>query len=204
MKKRYIAFIVMCMISSSFMTACNGSNKDEEVFETNPVEESTIVTTVGTMPPSDIIVTEETENSENNTSEENASQLKSIADAVTSSVEWAKLDQITDETIATEFFKLDLKNANYKDILVMQCPMSAVTAELIIIEANDGKIDDAKADLVARQDKLINVDAFYPDSKAIAENSIVGTYNNIAYFIASENATESEKVLLAELEKAGY
>ncbi|HAS79270.1 MAG TPA: hypothetical protein DCS38_06295, partial [Ruminococcus sp.] len=65
-------------------------------------------------------------------------------------------------------------------------------------------VDAAKADLEARKEKLINVDAFYPDSKTIAEDSIVGVYNNIAYFIAGENAAESEQVLLKELENQGY
>ena len=111
-------------------------------------------------------------------------------------------DRITDNEIAQEFFKLNLENPEYKDIVIMQCPMSAVLAEMIIIETDN--VDGAKADLEARKDKLINVDAFYPNAVEIAENSIVGTYNNIVYFIAAENAEASEEILRAELEKMGY
>ncbi len=132
------------------------------------------------------------------------SKLFNVVEKVTADVEWAQLDRISDPDIMNEFFKLDADNENYNDILVMQCPMSAVIAEIILIDAKDGQVDAAKADLEARKEKLINVDAFYPDSKTIAEDSIVGVYNNIAYFIAGENAAESEQVLLKELENQGY
>ena len=82
--------------------------------------------------------------------------------------------------------------------------MSSVTAEIILIEANDGQAENALNALKERRTKLIEVDAFYPDAKTIAENSITGTYNNVAYFIAGTNAEQSEEILLQELENNGY
>ena len=75
--------------------------------------------------------------------------------------------------------------------------MSAVIAEIILIQAEDTQ--SAMQDLQARKDKLINTDAFYPEHKEIAEQSIVGSYGDIVYFIADYDAQESEKVLLEYL-----
>lgn len=205
MKKRCLSILAVLMILSVFMTGCG--KKDEEIkeYSGDDTTVTTVVTTVGTRPANDVPVTENIDETASDTEDSTeTAALMPVIETVTSSVEWANLAEVTDESILTEFFQLDKNNENYKDILVMQCPMSAVTAEIIIIEAVDGKIDDVKADLTARQDKLINVDSFYPDAKAIAENSIVGTHNNVAYFIAGENAAESEGILTEELSKLGY
>lgn len=119
--------------------------------------------------------------------------LTSIVNEITSKVEWASLSVIDDDQLISEFFKLDANNPNYKDILVEQCPMSAVIAEIILIQAND--VNSAMEDLEVRKQKLIDTDAFYPEHKEIAQQSIVGSYGNIAYFLASDSSAESEKVL---------
>ena len=119
--------------------------------------------------------------------------LTSIVNEITSKVEWASLSVIDDDQLISEFFKLDANNPNYKDILVEQCPMSAVIAEIILIQAND--VNSAMKDLEVRKQKLIDTDAFYPEHKEIAQQSIVGSYGNIAYFLASDSSAESEKVL---------
>lgn len=202
MKNKRLALLIAGIASVSMLfSACNSNNDTEsEVLpeETTAVAETSEI--VATQPPADQLMTEEAVSSEEITE----SKLFNAVEKVTADVEWAQLDRISDPDIMNEFFKLDADNENYNDILVMQCPMSAVIAEIILIEAKDGQVDAAKADLEARKEKLINVDAFYPDSKTIAEDSIVGVYNNIAYFIAGENAAESEQVLLKELENQGY
>lgn len=202
MKNKRLALLIAGIASVSMLfSACNSNNDTEsEVVpkETTAAAETSEI--VATQPPADQLMTEEAVSSEEITE----SKLFNAVEKVTADVEWAQLDRISDPDIMNEFFKLDADNENYNDILVMQCPMSAVIAEIILIEAKDGQVDTAKADLEARKEKLINVDAFYPDSKTIAEDSIVGVYNNIAYFIAGENAAESEQVLLKELENQGY
>lgn len=195
--KRLVLLIAGIVSVSMFFSACNSNNDTES--EIIPEETTAAVTSeeiVATQPPADQLATEETVSDE--------SKLLNAVEKVTAEVEWAQLDRISDPDIMNEFFRLDMNNENYNDILVMQCPMSAVIAEIILIEANDGQAETAKADLETRKEKLINVDAFYPDSKTIAENSIVGVYNNIAYFIAGENAADSEQILIKELENQGY
>ena len=125
--------------------------------------------------------------------EEISVDLTSIVNEITSKVEWASLSVIDDDQLISEFFKLDVNNPNYQNILVEQCPMSAVIAEIILIQAND--VNSAMEDLEVRKQKLIDTDAFYPEHKEIAEQSIVGSYGNIAYFLASDSSAESEKVL---------
>ena len=201
MKNKKSALLIAGIFSVSMLfSACNSNNDTES--EIIPEETTAAVTSeeiVATQPSADQLATEEA------VSEEiTESKLFNAVEKVTAEVEWAQLDRISDPDIMNEFFKLDMNNENYNDILVMQCPMSAVIAEIILIEAKDGQVETAKADLETRKEKLINVDAFYPDSKTIAEDSIVGVYNNIAYFIAGENAAESEQILIKELENQGY
>lgn len=206
MKNKKISLILAAAFCASILTACG---KDTEITDNNTsgsgtaeseVTEETIIFD-GTAPPNDAI---QTDAPGSQSDEQEGSPLQSIVGTVTSSVEWASLDEITDDETIKEFFKLDKSNPDYKDMIVMQCPMSSVVAEIIIIEAQDGKAEDAVNALKERRQKLIDVDAFYPDSKEIAEQSITGTYHNVAYFIAGENAQQSEDILLQELENNGY
>jgi hypothetical protein len=123
--------------------------------------------------------------------------LENVVEAITSQVEWASLTTIDDSELISEFFKLDSDNPNYEQLLVKQCPMSAVIAEIILIQAND--VDSAMDDLQARKQKLIDTDAYYPEHKLIAEDSIIGYYGDVVYFLAGENAQDSEKVLIEYL-----
>ncbi|MCI7768542.1 MAG: DUF4358 domain-containing protein [Oscillospiraceae bacterium] len=104
--------------------------------------------------------------------------------------EWPSLMEVTDETILKEFFLLDPANENYKEMIVMQCPISAVMSEIIIINAED--VSSAEADLEARKTKAIEQDAWYPKDQELAAASIVGTDGNYAYFIIGENAASAE------------
>lgn len=194
MKFRKMAVVLSCAL----LVLCSCGKKEVEISAGDMVTETEISAPME-MPKGDELVTE-AEQTESASQE--ADGLVQAVNKVTSEVEWAVLDRITDNEIAKEFFKLDLENPEYKDIVIMQCPMNAVLAEMIIIETDN--VDGAKADLEARKDKLINVDAFYPNAVEIAENSIVGTYNNIVYFIASDTASESEDILVKELGNLGY
>lgn len=104
--------------------------------------------------------------------------------------EWPAMMEVTDETILKEFFLLDPSNENYKEMIVMQCPISAVMSEIIIINADD--VSAAEADLEARKTKAIEQDAWYPKDQELAAASIVGTDGNYAYFIIGENAASAE------------
>ncbi|MGN0639122.1 MAG: DUF4358 domain-containing protein [Huintestinicola sp.] len=105
--------------------------------------------------------------------------------------EWPSLMEVTDEVILKEFFLLDPANENYKEMIVMQCPISATMSEIIIINADD--VSAAEADLEARKTKAIEQDAWYPNDQELAAASIVGTNGNYAYYIIGTNAASAEK-----------
>ncbi|MBD5146210.1 MAG: DUF4358 domain-containing protein [Ruminococcus sp.] len=125
--------------------------------------------------------------------------LQSLADAATSVGEWPALMEVTDPQMLSDFFLLDAENKNYRNMIVLQCPMSATMTELIIIETSD--TDAAVSDLEARRQKAIEQDAFYPNDVDLANASIVGTEGDYAYFILAWDAAEAEKAL-AEAVKA--
>lgn len=120
-----------------------------------------------------------------------------IVNEITSKIEWPSLITVDDKSLINEFFKLDAENQNYKKLLVKQCPMSASIAEIILIQAED--VDSAIEDLQVRKQKLIDTDAYYPEHKEIAEKSIIGSHDDIVYFIASSSSEDSEKVLIEYL-----
>lgn len=193
LKKLMLCLIISCMTVS--LVACGQSNSNNDIQDTSNTD-STAQTTVEETSESETSQ-DETSSSDDTTSNSDVVDLHAMVDEVTSKVEWASLSEVDDKDIIQEYFTLQADNPNYKQILVMQCPMSAVIAEIILIQAEDTQ--SAMQDLQVRKDKLINTDAFYPEHKEIAEQSIVGSYGDIVYFIADYDAQESEKVLLEYL-----
>ncbi len=117
--------------------------------------------------------------------------LMPVVDKVLSESEWPAMEEVTDPVIISDFFTLDPENANYRELIIMQCPMSASMSEIIIIDADD--TESAKADLEARQTKAIETDAWYPHDQELAAASIVGTNGSYAYFIIGDNAAAAEE-----------
>ncbi len=122
-----------------------------------------------------------------------------LAEVVNGAGEWPKMMKIEDNEMAKDYFKLDLENENYVEISLLQSPMSAVLAEIIIINPADGKLDTAKEDLETRKEKLITTDAFYPDHKNIANESIIGEAGGYVYLIVGLSAEDGEKALIKKL-----
>ncbi len=125
--------------------------------------------------------------------------LLAAAESAIDGMEWPAMAVVSNDEkeFISDFFLLDTENGNYKDLFIMQCPMSANLSEIIIIEADD--VTSAKADLEARQKKAQEQDAFYPDDVERAGASIVGTYGTYAYFIMGNNSGDVEKALTAGL-----
>lgn len=130
---------------------------------------------------------------------DSANPLQPLADAATSVGEWPALMEVTDPQMLSDFFLLDAGNENYRNMIVLQCPMSATMTELIIIETSD--TDAAVSDLEARRQKAIEQDAFYPNDVDLANASIVGTEGDYAYFILAWDAAEAEKALAEAVRK---
>ena len=127
--------------------------------------------------------------------------LSEAADAALAGASWPVMEKLEEPEFVSDFFLLDMANANYKDILILKCPMSANLSELIIIEAED--VSAAQADLEARQKKAREQDAWYPDDVEKAGASIVGTEGSYVYFIMGSDPESVESALVDYLKSAG-
>lgn len=193
MKFRKIAALAAVLsICTAGFSACGNDNSD--------TEETTAATTASDVPA----VTDDTETvsdaESGETTDSGETAASPLLDAVQTSIEglaWPVMEPVTDKDFIADFFLLDTENANYKDIAVMQCPMSANLTEMIVIEADD--VSSAKADLEARKKKAQEQDAFYPDDVERAGAAIVGTEGSYAYFIMGNEPEKAEEALLENL-----
>lgn len=206
MKKKIAILAALLAVGMTF-AACGGDkNASEsettaaEITVSETVSEETAETEEDILPdesePLEVLPEDEEESADDGVEpvvpEEAASDnpLYPAVEKALAESEWPSLMEVTDETILKEFFLLDPANENYKEMIVMQCPISAVMSEIIIINAED--VSAAEADLEARKTKAIEQDAWYPKDQELAAASIVGTDGNYAYFIIGENAASAE------------
>lgn len=187
MKKIIVMLMSACLLTAAF-TAC--SNKKEN----KPANESSVSETTVESSES---MTEESSSSESAESGMLTGALSDIGDKIEEVGEWSMMDTIEDKDTALQMTGLDIENPNYKNVYIRKAMMSAAFGEYIIIEADD--VDAAVKDLEARRTKLIEQDAFYPEHKDLAEETIVGKSGKYAYLIARENPSEVEKTLLENL-----
>lgn len=202
--KKTIAMISAFAMCAAMLTACSSENETEDTTADTTISETAgEETTESAAEETTEAIEEEPVESEGEATEEtpaeeggevSANPLQPIADAGMAVGEWPEMMEITDTMMLTDFFLLDPANENYRNMLVLQCPMSAVMTEVIIIEAND--VEAAKADLTARRDKAIAQDAFYPNDVELAEASIVGSEGDYAYFILAGAAADAEPAIV--------
>lgn len=196
MKIRKMAAVLAAMVCIG-LAGCSDQTTDEV---TTSAENTSETTTASETESQDTEGQDETEDNSpaedgdaGSGEEASANPLRPIADAGLAVGEWPFMDEVKDSFILEDFFLLDASNENYRNMIVMQCPMSANMSELIIIEADD--VDAAKADLEARQKKAQEQDAWYPDDVERAGASIVGTEGDYAYFILCGSPDEVEKAV---------
>ena len=192
MKIRKIAAALAAVLCIG-LAGCSDNAADE--VTTSADNTTTSETTEA--PPETEATEADTDDTEDNGPAENGeatNPLRPIADAGLAVGEWPAMDEVGDAFILEDFFLLDASNENYKNMIVLKCPMSANISELIIIEAND--VDAARADLEARQKKAQEQDAWYPDDVERAGASIVGTEGDYAYFIMCSSPDEVETALV--------
>lgn len=204
--RKIIAVTAVLAACALVMTACGKDNTEETTSaassesETTSSESSSATTadTPADIPeentpedvPEDIPNEDNEENGPEDIPAEGQNPLQPIADAALAVGEWPSLWEVTDTQLMTDYFLLDPANENYKNMLILQCPMSANMTEIIIIEAED--VSAAKADLEARQKKAQEQDAFYPDDVERAASSIVGTEGDYAYYLVGDNTPSAE------------
>ncbi len=206
--KKIIAMISALAMCAAMFTAC--SSNDAETTETTAdttvaevtddtvndtaIESETTAETMEEVPAETEEFVDESDAPVEDGGEVVTNPLQSIVDAGLAVGEWPAMMEVTDTMMLTDYFMLDPENANYRNMIVMQCPMSATMSEIIIIEADD--VEAAKADLNARRDKAISQDAWYPNDVELAEASIVGTEGDFAYFILAGAAAEAEPAIV--------
>lgn len=195
-KKIIAAAFAVCLLT---FTACGKDSTEGKASATE--SETTTSETASAETTSDSAADTEGTEADGTEGDEAANPLMPIADAAVSADEWPSLWEVTDAQLISDFFTLDAANENYKNLLVLQCPMSANMSEIIIIEAED--VNAAKADLEARQQKAQTQDAFYPDDVERAGASIVGTEGNYAYFLMGDHADNAEKIIADYIKNMG-
>lgn len=201
MKIRKIAAIAaVAAVCAALFTACSKDNADEQTTSATTGDTTSAETTAAaesvsdteTEAETDTETEQETEVSEDDEAISN-NILMPIAEAALAVGEWPSLWEVEDPDILSDYFLLDSANSNYKNMLVLQCPMSANMTEIIIIEADD--VSAAVSDLEARQKKAQEQDAFYPADVERAGASVVGSEGNYAYFLMGDNTPEAEKAI---------
>ncbi|MBQ3162093.1 MAG: DUF4358 domain-containing protein [Oscillospiraceae bacterium] len=203
--KKIIAMISAIAVCTAMFTACSsGEAETTETTADTTISETAAEETEAETEESVEEAPAETEESAEESTEEDvpsedggeaaANALQPLVDAALAVGEWPAMMEVTDTMMLTDYFVLDPENANYLNMIVMQCPMSATMSEIIIIEAED--VEAAKADLNARRDKAISQDAWYPNDVELAEASIVGAEGNYAYFVLAGSAAEAETAIV--------
>lgn len=195
---KIIAFIAALSLTGVMLTAC-GSDKPEEtttVAETEAVTEETTADTSAEAPAEESTeeATDEITEGDEVVGDEAANPLQPLVDAALASGEWPALMEVTDAALISDYFTIDVTDANIEEYIVMQCPMSANLSEIIIIKSAD--VDSAKAALEGRQKKAQETDAFYPGDVERAGSSIVGTEGSYAYFIMADGSADAETALV--------
>ncbi len=206
--KKNIVMIMAAVMAVSSLAACGSNGQTEETTASETVSETASETAAPETESSEestsetsesVSETETEESTEGETGEDESavSPLMEYADAAMSAGEWPEMEAVSDKYILSDYFLLDADNENYRDLLVMQCPMSANMSEFIIIEADDTQA--AADDLKARREKAQNGDAFYPDDVDKANDAIVGTAGDYAYFIMCFEPEKAEEALLLKI-----
>ena len=198
--KKTAAFVAAITLCAALLAACgNNEGANDETTAGTAAETTSAATTASDVPAVTDDSTADAEDTSAAEDEEAASPLQTAAETAIDGNDWPAMTAVSnsEKDYIADFFLLDTENANYKDLLVMQCPMSANMSELIIIDADD--VSSAKADLEARQKKAKEQDAFYPDDVERAGASIVGTEGSYAYFILGNNSDKVETALVEAL-----
>lgn len=169
----------------------NATEVSEESADTTEVSEESAETTADaeggtleTIPEEGAV--------EDEASESHKAIVKAIEEVIAAR-EHASMLEVSDAVILKEFFLIDTADTNLKEVVVYQCPMSAVMSEIIVLQAED--VEAAKEILNNRRTKAIEQDAFYPTDVENAEASIVDTCGNYAYFVINGTAAEDAEQL---------
>lgn len=130
----------------------------------------------------------------NDKTDKTAGELLSV---VLDSVQFPQTVDLTDEDRITDELGIDLSLV--EEYAIVQQMLSVDVAEVIILIAKDGAVDELEDVLEERKESLINDFAFYPNQVASAEGTEVGSVMNVVYLICHEEAYTAELELIDEV-----
>lgn len=114
---------------------------------------------------------------------------------------WPSMWEVSEADVAMDFYGIDLANPDYANVMIAQCPMTFPFAEIIIIEAVDGKAAEAEKLLSDRKAAKLSEQGQYPDTVETLEASVIGTSGNYVYYVAGDVAQDVADAIIAELNK---
>ncbi len=202
--KKIFAYFAALTLCTALLSSCTSSNDNDDATTTESTTSATVLDETTTEDLSEDstgdeeILPDEDVNPDEDLTEQSENPLAVLSSSVINEETWPAMMEVTDETFIKEFFTIDVTDENIKEYIVMQCPMSSAMAELIVLKADD--VEAAKEVLVARQEKAISSDAFYPNDVEIAGKSIVGSSGDYAYFIMSQESSSDEEALISAIE----
>lgn len=197
--KKILALTLSLILAGAMFTACGGG-KDSSIAETTAAPETTTTATTAETTTVSETVTEALISDGTTAAPAVENPLASFGEVIEKSTEWPALMEVA-TTDYKDVLLIDPANPNYKAVLAKMAMISAASGQYVIIEAVEGKVDDAVKDLEAYKKKLIEKDAFYPAQKEDAEKAIIGKVGNYAYFIAFAEASVGETALKEALAK---
>lgn len=99
-----------------------------------------------------------------------------------------------DETAAKELFHLNLEDVEEYSIMISQANISS--ANIAIVKAKDGKVEEVKKALEQRQQDVISqFERYLPEQLEIAQNGKVVVKGNYAILLMIDNMEEAEKIV---------
>lgn len=104
-----------------------------------------------------------------------------------------------DDTMASEIYHLNLDDV--EDYGILETQISPGPGFIMVVKANDGKVDDVKASVEqVLQDKVGS--AFYPEEKEVAESAEVKVNGNlVSLFILNSEVASDANATYEELIK---
>ncbi len=176
--KKLLALTMSVILASAVFVGCSNNDEEKETAES-----TTEVTTEETTEE----VTDETEPELSIPAFESDNALADIVKVALADREWPMMQEIADPELASNLFNIDLANADYENVIIAACPMTAPFAEIVVIKTVDGKAADAQKLLTDRRDELATQQGMYPATMEAIEGSVIATEGNYVFFVAGSN-----------------
>ncbi|MCH5325096.1 MAG: DUF4358 domain-containing protein [Eubacterium sp.] len=178
------AVILISALLAVMVSGCSDTGENEQSSDTPSVSASTVES-------SDI--SENTESSDtSNESVTHSQYCAGLADKILGFAEFSAMEEVTDAAMLSSI--IDVKTSDIEEYCIYHNLISVNLEEVIVIRSNN--TDATLKALENRKTTLIEQLAFYPEQKASAEATVVGSKGDICYLITHSDAKNIEKQFL--------